>query len=179
MTTVPVTPPMSKVSLRRLLSKLTALALTTSAVAPAAAAEGAPPCAGSTGTRCDGLDDDLADDAPIDREHIDEVDAGIALGRSLAVVLDDMRPLSATQIVSTWALSEDPVRRLAVAHALEWSFPLVGDSLAIDHLARDPDPEIRVRRGPCGVGAAVQGRRSGGARTPERRSRPEGPDGGA
>ena len=143
--TLPNKSPMSKVSLRRLLSKLTALALTTSAVAPAAAAEGGPPPSGSTGTRCDDcLDDDLADDVPIDREHVGEVDAGIALGRSLAVVLDDMRPLSATQIVSTWALSEDPVRRLAVAHALEWAFPLVGDSLAIDHLSRDPDPEIRV-----------------------------------
>lgn len=139
-TTMPAETPMPKVPLRRLLCKLTALALTTSVVAPAAA-DAATPCGDA---RLDDTLDDLADDVPIDREHVDTLEAGVALGRSLAIVLDDMRPLSATQIVSTWALSEDPVRRMAVAHALEWQFPLVGDALTIEHLSHDPDPEIRA-----------------------------------
>ena len=128
--------PMPKVSLRRLLSKLTALALTTSAVAPAAA---------------DAMErdttrelDDLDCDAPIDREQVAAEDAGLALGRSLALALAELRPLEATQLAATWSLSEDPVRRLAVAHALGWSFRLVGDAAAIDHLSRDADPAIRA-----------------------------------
>ncbi len=122
---------MSNVSLRRLLSRLTALALTTAAVAPAAAAAGE-------------IDPELVTDLPIDAEHIDDLDAAAALGRGLAIALSEMRPLNATQIASTWALSEHPVRRLAVAHALEWTFKLVGDDLIIDHLSRDPDASIRL-----------------------------------
>ncbi len=128
---------MSKVSLRSLLSKLTALALSTSAAAPAAA---------NTAVETElSIDDmDLDDDVPIDPEHIDAVDAAAALGRSLALALGRMRPLGATHIAATWSLSQDPVRRLAIAHALEWAFPLVGDAVMIDHLSRDPDPAIRI-----------------------------------
>jgi hypothetical protein len=68
----------------------------------------------------------------------------MAIGRSLALAIARMRPLDATQLVATWALSEDPVRRLAVAYSLEWTFRLVGDSLVLDHLSRDSDPVIRV-----------------------------------
>lgn len=132
---------MSKVSLRRLLSRLAALALTTGAVAPVgAAARGAAPL----GEVDDAVDAELVMDLPIDPEHIDELDAAAALGRGLALALSEMRPLSATHIASTWALSEHPVRRLAIAHALEWTFKLVGDALIIDHLSRDPDPAIRA-----------------------------------
>jgi hypothetical protein len=126
---------MSKVSLRRLLSRLTALALFTGAVGPVSAA----------GQDVQDVDDaELAGDLPIDAEQIDDLDAAAALGRGLALALSEMRPLSATQIASTWALSEHPVRRLAVAHALEWTFKLVGDDLIIDHLSRDPDAAIRL-----------------------------------
>jgi hypothetical protein len=129
MTTLPEAD-MPKVSIRRLLTRLAALALTTGVVMPAAAA--------ST------IDDaELTADMPVDREHIDELDAAAALGRGLALALAEMRPLDATQLASTWALSEHPVRRLAVAHALEWTFKLVGDDLIIDHLSRDKDPVIR------------------------------------
>jgi hypothetical protein len=139
---------MSKISLRRLLSKLTALALSASAMGPAAAAEALrdPPGLGAPGAG----DADEAEDAeldasvPIDREHLDAQDAAAALGRSLALALCEMRPLSATHLIATWSLSEDALRRLAVAHALEWSFPLVGHALAIDHLSRDADPVIRA-----------------------------------
>jgi len=145
---------MSKVSLRRLLSKLTALALSTSAVGPAAAAAardcpGLDFSAGSAGSSdpadaADGDDSDFDASLTIDREHLDPRDAACVLGRSLALALGEMRPLSATHLVATWSLSSDPVRRLAVAHALEWTFPLVGDAVAIDHLSNDADPAIRA-----------------------------------
>jgi hypothetical protein len=125
---------MSKVSLRRLLTKLAALALTTAAVGPATARAAPVPDA----------DDCLVADVPIDAEHVDELDAAATLGRGLAMALAEMRPLGATQLASSWALSEYPVRRLAVAHALEWTFKLVGDDLIIDHLSRDADPQVRL-----------------------------------
>jgi hypothetical protein len=113
-----------KVPLGRLLARLTALALTTT---PAAAAEPLEEC-----------------DAPIDDELLPADAAARALGRGLAVALHEMRPIVATQLAATWSLSPDPVRRLALGLALEWSFRLVGDSLVIDHLSRDVDPAIRI-----------------------------------
>ena len=142
---------MSKVSLRRLLSKLTALALSTSAVGPAAA-EPARDAGGPAGAPAgapierdveDG-DADLDANLPIDREQLEARDAAAALGRSLALALGELRPLTATHLAATWSLSGDPLRRLAVAHALEWTFPLVGDALVIDHLSRDVDPQVRA-----------------------------------
>ncbi len=120
---------MSKVSLRKLLSKLTAIALSTSAVGPAIAA--------------DDTNDDLDSELRIDVEQVDPHDAGAALGRTLAFAAEGLRPFEATELVATWASSDDPVRRLAVAHALEWAFPLVGDALALEHLSRDADPLVR------------------------------------
>lgn len=132
---------MSKVSLRRLLSKLTAIALTTSAVGPAAAA----PNREDAAFEDDDVDDaELRADLAIDRGQLDTRDAAAELGRSLALALGELRPLSATHLVASWSLSTDPVRRLAVAHALAWSFPLVGAATAIDHLSRDDDPAIRA-----------------------------------
>src|SRR5882724_2778251 len=143
-------PAMSKVSLRRLLSKLTALALSTSAATPAAAG-GVRDATGldapQHGGGVDGDDADLDAGLAIDREHTDVHDAARALGRSLALALSPgggMRPLSVTHLATTWSLSDDPLRRLAVAHALEWPFPLVGDALVIDQLSRDHDPAIRA-----------------------------------
>ena len=132
---------MSKVSLRRLLSKLTAIALSTSSIGPAAA----DPMRDAPGLDApDGEDADLDASLTIDREHLDAGDAASALGRSLALALGELRPLSATHLAATWSLSDDPLRRLAVAHALEWAFPLVGDALVVDHLSRDPDPAVRL-----------------------------------
>jgi hypothetical protein len=137
---------MSKVSLRRLLSKLTAIALTTSAVGPAAAdALQTPGLDVSDAPAADDADDsDLDPSLTIDREHLDAHDAAFALGRSLALALGELRPLAATHLAASWALSPDAVRRLAVGHALEWTFALVGDALVIDHLSRDADPAIRA-----------------------------------
>ena len=132
--------PMRKIPLRRLLSKLTALALTAS---PAAAVAGpsAPPVARDVDTDLDG---DLASDLSIDGEHMDPRDAAATLGRSLALALSELRPLAGTHLATTWALADDPVRRLAVAHSLEWAFPLFGDIAILDHLSYDTDPAIRA-----------------------------------
>lgn len=147
---------MSKISLRRLLSRLTAIALSTSAVAPATAEPGDPGRdreVEQDDDRCSADESDAAGrdlaleltaDLVVDREHAPPPEAAFALGRSLALAIDHMRPLDATHVVATWALAPDPVRRLAVAHALAWPFPLVGDDVAIDHLSRDPDPSIRT-----------------------------------
>lgn len=142
MHSLPPSPAMSKVTLRRILSRLTAIALSTSAAGPVAAAEITSSSSSASSSEDDG-ERELDADLPIDREHIDPPDAAAALGRGLALAVARMRPLSATHLVATWALSDDPVRRHAVASALEWTFPLVGDALVIDHLSRDPDPGIR------------------------------------
>lgn len=128
------------ISVRRLLWKLATIALST---APATALAASTAAAADQARRPD-LEDELETDVPIDREQLAPTDAAAALGRSLALALEKLRPLSATQLVSTWSLSDDPVRRLAIANALEWQFRLVGDAVAIDHLARDADPEIRA-----------------------------------
>ncbi|HEX3476067.1 MAG TPA: hypothetical protein VHT91_13675 [Kofleriaceae bacterium] len=154
---------MSKVSLRRLLSKLAAVALSTSA-APASVALAAadPPAeagdtAGRLGNDVEDGDGDLDASLPIDREQLGARDAAAALGRSLALALGELRPLTATHLAATWSLSDDPLRRLAVAHALEWTFPLVGDALVIDHLSRDTDPQVRAASA-----RAAWARRAGG-----------------
>lgn len=130
---------MSKISLPRLLSRLTAFALSASSVSATAGGPARPRIDPVECEECG-----FATDRPIDREDMDPDEAGATLGRSLALALIEMRPLHATQLVATWAVSEDPLRRLAVAHALEWTFRLVGDALAIDHLSRDAEPVIRA-----------------------------------
>lgn len=142
---------MSKVSLRRLVSRLAAIALSTSATSASAAGAAAVDPGHEPPSRTDRIENDLEDgdgelDAslPIDREQLEARDAAAALGRSLALALGELRPLTATHLAATWSLSDDPLRRLAVAHALEWTFPLVGDALVIDHLSRDADPQVRA-----------------------------------
>jgi hypothetical protein len=121
---------MAKISLMRLLSKLAILAgIATPAIA---ATDRVVP------------DPLLVSDAFIDREHVEERDAAALLGRNLAIALQRMEPIEATHIASGWAMSPDPMRRIGVARALEWQFPLIGDAVVIDHLSRDPDPAIRA-----------------------------------
>lgn len=142
---------MSKVSLRRLLSRLAAVALSTSATSASAAGAAAvdpgrePPArADRVGNDLEDSDGDLDASLSIDPGQLQARDAAAALGRSLALALGELRPLTATHLAATWSLSDDPLRRLAVAHALEWTFPLVGDALVIDHLSRDADPQVRA-----------------------------------
>lgn len=123
-------PPMSTVSLRSLVTKITALALSVSSVGMAAADAR--------------VDAELTADTKIEHDLVDDTDAAIVLGRGLALAFGELRPLTATHLAASWALSEDPLRRRAVAQALEWMYPLVGDALVIDHLSRDVDPGIRA-----------------------------------
>jgi hypothetical protein len=129
-------PDMSKISLRRLLTKLTVLALSTTA---ATVAEARP-------ERCSECEDDAELDPALAIDHscMDTHDAALTLGRGLAQALGEMPPLDATHLAASWALSDDPIRRHAVASSLEWQFRLVGDDLVIDHLSRDDDPAIRA-----------------------------------
>lgn len=126
---------MRKIPLRRLLSRLTVLALSASPAAAVAQTLPTPSCSD---------DCDLDADASIDRDNVDPHDAAAMLGRGLAGALSEVTPLSATHLATTWALSEDPVRRMAIARALEWQFPLFGDAIIIEHLAADPDAEVRA-----------------------------------
>jgi hypothetical protein len=82
-------------------------------------------------------------DQPVVADHLQR-DAAALLGRGLAIALDGMKPLDATHVASSWAVSPDPMRRIGIARALEWSFPLVGDGLVIEHLSHDPDPQVRA-----------------------------------
>lgn len=128
---------MSKISLRRLLTKLAVIALSTTA---ATAAEARPERCSECDAEADELDPALA----IDHSCMDTRDAALTLGRGLARALGEMPPLDATHLASSWALSDDPIRRHAVASSLEWQFKLVGDDLVIDHLSRDDDPQVRA-----------------------------------
>ncbi len=137
---------MRKISLRRLLSKLTVLALASSPAANAA----------SLVDDCD----DCSEDVRIDRGQVDAHAAAAMLGRSLANALGELKPLAATHLATTWALSDDPLRRAAIAHALEWAVPLLGDGTIIEHLSFERDPHVRAA---CARAAWVR-RTTGGDR---------------
>jgi hypothetical protein len=124
------------ISFRRLLSKLTALAI---AGAPTAGANAAVNSTDTDRNEC-------ADKGTSSHEHLDAhaVSHEHLDGRVLAHAIAEMSPLAATHLATTWALSDDPLRRGAIAHALEWSFPLFGDGAVIEHLSQDPDPTIRA-----------------------------------
>ncbi len=121
-----------RISLQRLLSTLAIAAAATASPALASPTDQVVP---DPVLVCDGI---------IDAEHVDRRDAAALLGRNLAIALERMRPLQATHIASSWALSADALRRHGVARALEWAFPLVGDDLVIAHLSHDVDPSIRA-----------------------------------
>ena len=127
-----------RISLRRLLSRLTVLVLSSAPVATAAPSRDAPRL------RSDATDDQDLDDTPIDREDVGRNEAAALLGRNVAMALSQLPPLDGIHLATSWAISEDPIRRAAIARALEWTFPLVADSVIIDHLSRDPDPGTRA-----------------------------------
>lgn len=137
---------MRVIPLRRLLSKLTVLALSASSASASATASPISQVAAD-------FDRDLEEDLPIDREQIDALDAEVVLARSLAQALAEMRQLDAIQLATSWALSGDPLRRAAIARSLEWSFQLLPDGLILDHLSRDADPQIR---GACARAAWIR-----------------------
>ena len=62
----------------------------------------------------------------------------------LPVTLEAVSELDRVGIIAGWAVSSSPRARLAIARALRHVPPTVGATTAIEHLARDPDPEVRV-----------------------------------
>jgi len=127
-----------RISLGRLLSRLTVLVLSGAPVASAATAPDAPRL------RSEDTDDQDLDDTPIDREDLGRNEAAAVLGRNVAMALSQLSALEGIHLATTWAISEDPIRRAAIARALEWTFPLLADSVIIEHLSHDPDPATRA-----------------------------------
>jgi hypothetical protein len=121
-----MTPPKPRARLRALLGRLTMAAASVSA-APAAARAAAP-----------------VPDLPADDAGDAAAEARGGRAHSLAIALAHSAPLEAVSRACDWALAGDPARRLTVATALGWSFPLVGDDVIIDHLSRDGDTAIRA-----------------------------------
>jgi len=144
----PAAPPRG--ALRRLLGKLLFAGIGVAAV-PATA---------------DALDGDA--EADTDDVVLDVVDAAIdfasdppdpvAGGHALAVVLEHMHPLDRIRTAATAALSDRPEVRCALGESLTWIFPLVGDSVVIDHLSRDVEAGVRL----AAARAALARRASGG-----------------
>jgi hypothetical protein len=131
-----------RISLRRLLSRLTVLVLSGAPVANATPTRDAPRVR-SDDARSEDDDKDL-DDTPIDHEDVGRNEAAALLGRNVAMALAQLPPLDGIHLATSWAISEDPIRRAAIARALEWTFPLLADSVIIEHLSRDPDPATRA-----------------------------------
>jgi CheY-like chemotaxis protein len=86
------------------------------------------------------LDVDAATDPVVDDDPGDPAEAVAAV----ASRLEQMNPFDATELAANGALSPDPGVRHMLAEALVTPFPLVGADVVIDHLGRDPDPDVRA-----------------------------------
>ena len=62
----------------------------------------------------------------------------------LKAFLCELSPLRRTDLVCRWATDDDARKRLAVASALAWPLEVNGARTALDHLARDPSPDVRA-----------------------------------
>lgn len=137
--------------LKRLLAQsLFASASVVAAPTPAIAAstEGRAPDV-STDDRDDAIDRDGAIDVSDDAERI------AAGGRRLAARLARMKPLDATELAVTAALDSTIEVRRTLAEALVVSFRLVGDDFMLDHLAHDPDVEVRDAAVRAGIARGI------------------------
>jgi hypothetical protein len=77
-------------------------------------------------------------------EHPDR-ERRIKLAAFLPEVLARMPPVDRIALVAGWAASSSPYLRLAMARALRHlAEPTPGAHTAIEHLAGDPDPSVRV-----------------------------------
>jgi hypothetical protein len=68
----------------------------------------------------------------------------VADPRALALELSQMKPIAATHMATTLALSPDSARRVVIAQAREWEVHLFGDSAILEHLSFDSAPEVRA-----------------------------------
>jgi HEAT repeat protein len=55
-----------------------------------------------------------------------------------------MSGLERTEVIAGWATSRSPLARLAIARALGSASPAVGAHSAIELLARDAEPDVRL-----------------------------------
>ena len=76
-------------------------------------------------------------------EHPDR-ERRVALAALLPEVVAWMSPLDRIELVSSWATSDSPRLRLAIARSLRHLMPVPGSVTAIEHLATDPDPAVRA-----------------------------------
>ena len=65
-------------------------------------------------------------------------------GRHLALRLAHLPSIESMGVAAELALSPDGGERHQLAEALTWAFPLPGEHAVIEHLARDPTPEVRA-----------------------------------
>ncbi|HKY36539.1 MAG TPA: hypothetical protein VJN18_11405 [Polyangiaceae bacterium] len=78
----------------------------------------------------------------LSRDESDSVRVSAAVG--LARAIERATAPERIDLVCTWALSEDPDERLALARALTWSTPVFVADLVLEQLAQDPTPVVRA-----------------------------------
>ena len=88
-------------------------------------------------------------------------DAAAMLGRQLAHTLGEQQSARRDTPRVDVGADADALRRIAIAHALEWAFPLVGDDIVLDHLSHDANPKVRGERRTRGLGAPSDARHLG------------------
>jgi hypothetical protein len=121
----------SRGAMRRLITKLVVATLGV----PASAAAG----------EAVEIEAEAVDDAEVDAAlHLATGGEGGAGAHALAILLDHMRPIDATRAAATAALSPRVDVRAAIGEALTWVFPLLGDTVVIDHLSRDTEATVRL-----------------------------------
>ncbi|HEY8146714.1 MAG TPA: HEAT repeat domain-containing protein [Kofleriaceae bacterium] len=71
-------------------------------------------------------------------------DYGAQVASGLPAILAAMSEIDRIGLIAGWAVSPSARVRLAIARALRHTAPAVGSLTAIEHLARDPNPLVRV-----------------------------------
>lgn len=78
----------------------------------------------------------------LSRDESDSVRVSAAVG--LARAIERATAPERIDLVCTWALSENPDERLALARALTWSTPVFVADLVLEQLAQDQTPAVRA-----------------------------------
>jgi HEAT repeat protein len=78
----------------------------------------------------------------LSRDESDSVRVSAAVG--LARAIERATAPERIDLVCTWALSEDPDERLALARALTWSTPVFVADLVLEQLAQDETAAVRA-----------------------------------
>lgn len=75
-----------------------------------------------------------------------------AAGQGLAAILERASPIERVELVCQWTVSTNALERAAVARALDSLTPVLVTDLAIEQLAADSSPEVRL----CAARAAAR-----------------------